>query len=158
MAAPRGNKNHLRHGMAGTRLHHIWKTMKQRCYNPNTANYKNYGGRGIEVCEEWKNSFENFYSWAIKSGYTDDLTIDRVKVDEGYNPSNCRWSTYKEQSNNKTNSRVIEFNGETRTLAEWSDKTGIKNATIWARLKSGWSVEDALTIIPIVGRNQYHFN
>lgn len=144
MAAPKGNKNHLKHGMRHTRLYNIWRSMRQRCSNPNCINYHNYGGKGIKVCDEW-NKFEIFYEWAMANGYTEELTIDRIDVNGNYEPSNCKWSSYKEQANNKTNNRQIEFNGESHTLGEWSAIKGIKLATIWNRLKCGWSVEEALT-------------
>lgn len=156
MAAPKGNKNHLKHGMRHTRLYNIWRSMNQRCYNPNTLNFDRYGGRGIEVCEEWRYSFITFRDWAVANGYSDELTIDRKEVNGNYEPSNCRWATVKEQANNKRNSRVIEFNGVSHTLGEWSTITGIRVATIWARLRNGWAVEDALTLIPVVGKNQFN--
>lgn len=83
------------------------------------------------------------------------LTLDRKDVNKGYSPENCRWASQKEQQNNRSNNRRIEFNGQLHTLGEWSDITGIKIATIWRRLKSGWSIEDTLTKKPIWGSNQY---
>lgn len=144
MALTKGNRNHLIHGMSGTRLHHIWKSMKQRCNNPKCVSYKNYGAKGITVCEEWK-SFQIFMEWALNNGYDDNLTLDRINPYEGYCPSNCRWATYQEQGNNKTNNRIISFNGESKTMTEWSRKIGISDKTLHARLKSGWNVERALT-------------
>ena len=155
MAAPNGNKNHLKHGKRNTRLYTIWRSMRQRCYNPKTNRYKNYGGRGITVCEEWNNSFTAFHEWATANGYEDNLTLERKDVNGNYEPSNCRWATYKEQANNMSNSVHLTYNGETHTMAEWADITGIKKATIWERLKKGWSIDDALTIKPVVGANRH---
>ena len=79
----------------------IWINMKTRCYNSNVAGYKDYGGRGIKICDEWRYSFKTFYEWAIKNGYTDSLTIDRINVNGNYEPNNCKWSSKIEQANNK---------------------------------------------------------
>lgn len=138
-------KGNYKHGMRHTRIYDIWRSMRQRCSNPKCINYHNYGGKGVSVCREWNESFEAFYKWAMDNGYNDELTIDRIDVNKDYDPTNCRWVTYKEQANNKTNNRIIEFKGESRTIAEWADITGIKKATIWARLQKGWNVERALT-------------
>ena len=90
-----------KHGGEGTRLYRIWKGMRQRCYNPNIKNYANYGGRGITVCDEWRNSFEAFRDWALANGYCDDLSIDRIDNDKGYSPDNCRWATSQTQALNR---------------------------------------------------------
>lgn len=141
----RGN---YKQGMRYSRLYNIWRSMKQRCTNPKTVNYHNYGGRGIKVCEEWSSHFISFYDWAMKNGYSDTLSIDRINSNGNYEPSNCRWVSCKAQNNNRRSNKFLELDGQNHTIAEWADITGIKLATIWARLNSGWSVKDALTIKP----------
>lgn len=89
---------HKSHGLSRTRIHNIWKGMKNRCYNKSNHKYKYYGGRGITVCDEWKNNFKAFYEWAMSHGYRDDLTIDRIKNDGNYEPSNCQWLTVQENT------------------------------------------------------------
>lgn len=143
------------HGMCNTRLYNIWKNMRKRCHSENSTSYKNYGGRGIFVCEEWRYSFENFKDWALENGYADDLTIDRVDVNGGYCPENCRWTTYKVQGRNRTCNILITYKGETKTLSEWSEIAGINWHTLYGRLKNNWDVEKAFTLEPIIGRNQY---
>lgn len=142
--APFGNHNHLKHGKRHTRIYNIWRAMRQRCSNPNCINYMRYGGKGVMVCNEW-NDFETFYEWSMQNGYSDDLTIDRIDNDKGYEPSNCRWVTIIQQANNKRANRRITMNGVTHTLAEWPRITGIKSATISRRLHLGHTPEEALT-------------
>ena len=89
------------HGLRKTRLYRIWANMKDRCLNSNAPGYLYYGGRGITICDEWKNDFLQFYDWAMANGYADDLSIDRIDNDKGYNPDNCRWATHSEQMRNR---------------------------------------------------------
>lgn len=139
-------KSKVTHGKSRTRIYHIWSGMISRCEHAYTPkNRRNYIERGITVCEEWK-SFENFCSWSMSHGYADDLTIDRIDNDKGYSPDNCRWATYHEQNLNRRNNVRITFNGETKTLTEWGESTGIPKRTIKYRIDTGWAVEDALTI------------
>lgn len=112
--------NH-RHKMSGTRLYNIWVGLKKRCNNPNDPRYDRYGGRGISVCEEWDKSFQSFYDWAISNGYSDDLTIDRIDNDGNYEPTNCKWSTNKEQCNNRVTNINIKIGNTTKTLTEWCE-------------------------------------
>lgn len=138
------SKSSSSHGKCGTRLHEIWRNMKRRCYNENATGYDTYGGKGVSICNEWLEDFENFYKWSMKNGYSDNLTIDRINVDGDYEQSNCRWATMKVQQNNKTTNKIIIINGISKTLKEWSDETGIKSVTIQRRLALGWKEEDLL--------------
>lgn len=117
--------------------------MKQRCEDQNKDNYPLYGGKGITVCEEWHNA-SAFIEWALSHGYSDDLTLDRIDNSKGYSPDNCRWADIITQSRNKTTNRLVEYNGETRCLTEWSEITGIPIPTLWHRLEKGMTAKDAL--------------
>lgn len=133
------------HGMYGSRLYHIHSSMVQRCTNPNNEDFCNYGGRGIAICKEWL-VFENFKEWALTNGYSEKLTIDRIDVNGNYDPFNCRWASSKKQNNNRRNNRMLSFNGETHTMAEWADIIGIRYDVLASRiLNHKWSVERALT-------------
>lgn len=133
-----------KHGLCHTRLYSIYTSMKSRCYYKRNKEYKNYGARGIVICEEWLNSFEAFYSWAMNNGYKDNLTIDRINVNGNYEPNNCRWVTMKIQNNNRRNNHYITYNNETHTVAEWASIKNISSDTIFKRLRNNWSIEKAL--------------
>lgn len=138
------------HGKSRTKIHGIWFNMKRRCYDPNSDEYPNYGGRGIEICPEWlgEHGAENFIKWAYSTGYDEnaefgECTIDRIDTNGNYEPSNCRWSTMKEQGNNKRNNRYITHNGETKTLTQWCEYYRLPYHTVKARIYRGWDIEDA---------------
>ena len=107
--------------VGGTRLYEIWQGMKKRCYNIHDNRYHRYGGRGIIICDEWKNDFIAFHDWAIKNGYADDLTIERKDTDGNYEPDNCCWASNKEQSNNRSTNVKLTIGNSTRTLKQWCD-------------------------------------
>ena len=130
-------KRATKHGQKGTRLYQTWHGMKDRCNNPNNPGYKNYGERGITVCEEWNNSFKSFFEWAKKSGYEDNLEIERIEVNSGYSPDNCRWTTDFEQARNKRNNIYITYNGETHILKDWATILGIDYQVLGDRYRNG---------------------
>lgn len=131
-----------KHGASFTRLYGIWASMKERCGRPKHPHYHRYGGRGISVCKEWED-FIQFRDWAVSNGYSDALTIDRINNDGNYEPSNCRWVTMKEQHNNTSQNRIVEYRGGKYTISQLSDLSGVKYSTLRERINYGWSVEDA---------------
>ena len=136
------NKSHnIKHNECRTRLYNIWSGMTQRCCNQNSHGYKDYGARGITVCEEWMKDYRNFRKWATENGYDDNLSLDRINNDGNYEPSNCRWATNVEQARNRRNNLIVTYKGKTQTLMEWSKELNIKYDVLWRRLKKGWSPE-----------------
>ena len=127
-----------KHNMSNTRLYRIRNGMLFRCYNKNSSDYANYGGRGISVCNEWKDSFENFYNWAMSNGYAEGLTIDRINNNGNYDSSNCRWVSMKLQSRNTRTNHLYTYKGETKTIAEWAEITGIGHDTLTYRIKHNY--------------------
>lgn len=146
------------HKLSKTRLYSVWTDMKQRCYNPNEIAYKNYGERGIEVCNEWKNDFAAFYNWAINNGYKDGLEIDRIDNNQSYSPNNCRWITHQEQQLNKRSNRLVEYNGIIKPLKIWVDELNLDYHKVNIRLLNGWNVEDAFFSDGYEHFKKYHNN
>ena len=140
-------------GYTQTRLYRSWTAMRSRCNDPNSPDYRNYGGRGITVCDEWNEYFITFAEWAIDNGYRDGLTIERIDNDKGYYPGNCRWVDRLAQNNNRRDNRKLTLNGVTHNLSQWARITGLKENCIRERLRRGWSEEDALTKPVKKGRN-----
>lgn len=133
-----GNKGkNKKHGLTNSRLFRIWSSMKRRCNCTNIYTYKNYGSKGIKVCEEWLD-FQAFYDWAMANGYADKLSIDGINNDGNYEPSNCRWVDMKVQENNRTNNRVVNYSGNKYTVSELADLLSIPYATLLYRINSGW--------------------
>lgn len=140
----RYNTGLYKHGLSKTRLHRIWRSIKDRCYNDNSLDFKFYGGRGVSVCAEWKCDFLSFFNWASSSGYKDGLTIDRIDVNGDYCPENCRWVPIVEQANNKRNNTYLTYHGETKTISQWARELKISPQTISSRLRYGFSMEKVL--------------
>jgi len=136
------------HGMTKTKLYVIWSNMRSRCMYRKNSMYHNYGGRGISLCEDWKN-FDSFRKWAEKNGYKEGLSIERIDVNGNYEPKNCTWIPKSKQLLNQRRSHLVTAFGKTQTIKEWSDESGIKYDTIERRLNSyGWNPADAVSVPP----------
>lgn len=128
-----GLKTHM---MSNTKIYQVWHTMKRRCTQEKRKDYKHYGGRGITVCDIWL-SFENFYEWAIRHGYSEGLELDRIDVNGNYCPENCRFVTRIENIQNRTMTVKTTINGITKPITEWAVIHGISKTTIRSRYNNG---------------------
>lgn len=136
-----------KHGGRRDRLYYIWRGMKQRCFCETNKEYPTWGGRGIVVCDEWKDDYASFRDWSLNNGYADDLTIDRIDVNGNYCPQNCRWVDWKTQAANRRDTMHFVVNGEDKTLSQLSDEYGIKYTTLYQRVcKYRWPLEKALSV------------
>lgn len=122
--------SNVKHGQTGTRLHRIWKSTKCRCYNHSHPTFAYYGARGIAICDEWRNSFINFAEWAYSHGYSDELEIDRIDVNQGYSPTNCRWITHYEQTINRRDTLYVVVDGVKTKLYDFCVERGISRNSI----------------------------
>lgn len=129
-----------RNGESATRLFRIWRNMHKRCEDPKRDHYDRYGGRGISVCKEW-NDFSAFKEWALENGYSDALSIDRIDGNGNYEPNNCQWITQKEQMQNISTNKHIEFAGSVYTLSQFAEYLGVPKYTVQNRLRLGWNAE-----------------
>jgi len=138
---PNGN---LKHGQHGSLTYMRWKSMLQRCYNPNATNYKYYGGKGVTVWEPWRESFETFL---IDMGECPgkDMTLERLENSIGYTPENCIWATKAAQNKNRSHCIPLAFNGETKILSDWARQYGMTPNALAMRIRLGWTIERALT-------------
>lgn len=135
---------HFKHGLIHTREYSAWAAAKARCYNSRNQQFPNYGGRGIVMCDEWRDDFRAFYRdmGVCSAGHT----LDRRETDGPYSKANCRWATNMTQQGNRRNNRRVTFNGETLTVSDWARRLNIKVATLWARLYIlKWDTKRALT-------------
>lgn len=130
------------HGLSRSKVFAAWSSMLRRCLNPNAENYPRYGGRGITVCADWANSFENFF--ADMGHPPEGMSLDRKDNDGNYEPDNCRWATAEEQARNRSNRRLITYDGRCQSLGEWAKELEIGRETLRRRLEKGWSVEDTI--------------
>lgn len=136
-------ERNTKHGATGTRPYRIWKAMKTRCYNPRVPTFKDYGARGITVCDRWIESFAAF--WAdMGSSYREGLTIDRIDNDKGYRPENCRWADQKTQNRNTRQNHVVDSPLGRMTMGELAELSGLSMDTIKRRVYAGWSSDRLL--------------
>jgi hypothetical protein len=142
----RDHPSRTRHGQnrggAASGSYRTWKAMKQRCSDPNSIGWNEYGGRGIRVCERWINSFENFFQDMGERPV--GMTLDRERVNEDYGPGNCKWATRKEQSNNRRNTIFLEFKGGKMAISQWADELGVGYSVLYGRYAKGWPPERIL--------------
>lgn len=130
-----GNRSRT-HGLSRDRIYHIYYGVKQRCENPKSTAYKDYGGRGIRVLwEDWR----SFREWALANGYKEGLTLDRIDVNGDYEPSNCRWIPQAEQMRNTRKTRYLTYQNETKPLIEWCEILNVRFGTAATRVARGWS-------------------
>lgn len=145
-----GRINFTKHGEAHSRLHEVWKGIKSRCYNPKHSSYKNYGGRGIEMCNEWKDNYACFRDFMLSIGYDDKLpsgqqTVERIDVNGNYEPKNCTLITKAEQNFNKRSNHLITYKGVTKTITEFANELKLDVDTILNRINNyGYTIEEAL--------------
>lgn len=135
-------KMHVKHGKTRTKVYNTWLNMKRRCYDKTNIGFRLYGERGISVCERWLESFENFYA-DMGDPPSSKHSLDRQNNNGNYEPNNCKWVTGSEQNNNTRVNRLITFNGQTKTVAQWAEHAGIKMATMHVRFNR-WSISDAI--------------
>ena len=138
-----------KHGGRKTRIYGIFKGMCARCYNDHNPAYHYYGGKGVKICDEWKNDFAKFREWSFENGYDETSSIDRINPNGGYCPENCRWVSPQKQQNNKLNSAFLTIDGEKLTICEWAEKTNTNKQTLHSkfhRLLNQLSISNATTI------------
>lgn len=139
-------KQTIKHGIGHSRIYSIYNGMKQRCNNPKSKFYKNYGGRGVKVCDEWNkpDGLKSFHDWAIKNGYMDNLTIERKDVNGDYSPENCEWVPLSEQFKNTTRNVFVVYEGKRMIISDFSRVTGIDHRIVSRDLKNGLSIDEII--------------
>jgi hypothetical protein len=133
----------IKHGFSHKEaLYETWRNMKRRCLDPKNKRYAHYGEKGVFVCEEWEKDYSKFREWAYANGYSKELTIDRINNNGNYEPANCRWATPKQQENNMSRNRMLEYEGAVFTMSEWADMLRLPYGTINHRVQRGWTMDE----------------
>lgn len=146
------NRDRATHAMTGSPTYKTWDAMRYRCLNESSKDYPRYGGRGIKVCDRWKNSFEAFLSdMGVRP---EGMTLDRIDGSGDYEKDNCRWATPIEQARNRRGNVVIEYKGESGNVSYWAEKMGLERKTLEYRIRKGWDVERALTTPSLIPRKK----
>jgi hypothetical protein len=140
--AAKTRHGHLALGSPTSKMYRCWLSMLARCYNPKNKSFSRYGGRGVTVCTIWRRSFDCFFR-DVGFPPAACYSLDRIDNEGAYEPGNVKWSTPEEQCRNRRSNRLITFQGEEKTMTEWAAQFGLKPATLWARLRSGWPMERA---------------
>ncbi len=143
------------HRAKRSRTYLCWVWMKHRCQNPKNRSFKNYGGRGIKVCERWQSSFANFL--ADMGGKPGNLTLDRIDNNGNYEPGNCRWATPSQQVRNRRDVVYLEVNGVRKAVWEWASIINIPRRTLLNRIRRGWSPEDVISVPPTTSYGRRHY-
>lgn len=133
----KSSSKNFKHGLIKTDLYSVLAGMKRRCYNKKEISYKYYGAVGIKVCDEWRNDFMAFYNWAVVNGYKKGLQIDRKNGAGDYEPGNCRWVTSLVNSRNRSITKIIDCNGQSKSAGEWAEITGVNYGTLVSRINRG---------------------
>lgn len=141
------------HGKSKSDIFKVWVKIKERCINKNCKDFKYYGGRGITICDEWKNDFMSFYNWAMNNGYKKGLSFERIDNNNGYSPSNCKMATKKEQANNTRRNVFIDYDGEKKTIPLWCDEFGCNQHLIRDRIFYNYNIQEAILIPKNKGKN-----
>lgn len=140
------------HSMSKSRIYKAWSAMVQRCRNPSASAFKDYGGRGIIVCDRWADSFDDFLK-DMGPRTTSKHTLERVDNEKGYEPNNCRWATRKEQQRNRRGNRILSINGRSQCISAWAEESGLSVMTLQGRLLRGWDAAMAIST-PIKTQNR----
>lgn len=144
------NRQNAIHGMTGSRTYRIWKGLKERCELKNSKDWKNYGGRGITVCQDWKKSFQSFLQDMGEAPI--GMQIDRIDNNDGYYKANCRWTTIEVQANNRRTCKYVTYKNKTQSVSDWAKECGLERKTLEYRIRSEWPIEKALTTPSLIKR------